>query len=55
MRHECWSCRDFWEHDDCDEGCVGLQFVPCPEHAGMGDDEPYFVNRRPLGAPTDGL
>ena len=54
-RHECWSCRDLWWHEedgDEDEGCAGLALMACPEHRGEPAEEPWYVQRRPLGVPS---
>lgn len=52
-RHRCWHCRDDWEHDATDEGCVGVEMRTCPECEDGHEPDPWFVGQRPLGAPID--
>lgn len=48
--HLCWSCRDHWEHDAGDEGCVGVRDRTCPMCEDDAQPEPWYVTRRGLAA-----
>ena len=53
--HECWVCRDSWQHDADgadDDGCAGVRMRDCPMHEGdpdAGPDVEPYVRRGPMG------